>query len=53
MIVEGEKYGIASVRFAGNEAFTDSQLRKVIETKWDPANPKVVERAKKLLALQK
>jgi outer membrane protein insertion porin family len=33
VIVEGEKFRIASVRFAGNEAFTDGQLRKVIQTK--------------------
>ncbi len=33
VIVEGEKYRIASVSFAGNETFTDSQLQKVIETK--------------------
>jgi outer membrane protein insertion porin family len=33
VIVEGEKYRVASIRFEGNEAFTDNQLRKVIETK--------------------
>jgi outer membrane protein insertion porin family len=33
VIEEGEKHSIASVRFTGNEAFSDRQLRRVMETK--------------------
>ena len=32
-IEEGEKHNIATVRFTGNEAFSDRQLRGVMETK--------------------
>jgi len=33
IIDEGEKHSIASIRFTGNEAFSDSKLRGVMETK--------------------
>lgn len=33
IIDEGEKHSIASIRFTGNEAFSDSTLRRAMETK--------------------